>query len=126
MSDTNRVFITGRSALTSCGATANDTWAAVLAGESGIAELAEWDLSSWTHRLGGELKDFQPAKMLPDRKLMKVISRQDVMGINAAAQAVEQSQLQNYRDTLDSVDDFNDATGVYVGSPGNKLSLIHI
>lgn len=120
MSDTNRVFITGRSALTSCGATANDTWAAVLAGESGIAELAEWDLSSWTHRLGGELKDFQPAKMLPDRKLMKVISRQDVMGINAAAQAVEQSQLQNYRDTLDSVDDFNDATGVYVGSPGNK------
>ena len=120
MSDTNRVFITGRSALTSCGATANDTWAAVLAGESGIAELAQWDLSSWTHRLGGELKDFQPAKMLPDRKLMKVISRQDVMGINAAAQAVEQSQLQNYRDTLDSVDDFNDATGVYVGSPGNK------
>jgi 3-oxoacyl-[acyl-carrier-protein] synthase-1 len=120
MSDGNRVFITGLSALTACGATADETWASVIAGESGIGELTQWDLSSWTHRLGGELKDFQPAKMLPDRKLLKVISRQDVMGINAAMQAVEHSQLLAYRDTLDSVDSFNDATGVYVGSPGNK------
>ncbi len=120
MSEGNRVFITGLSALTACGATANETWAAVVAGESGIGELTQWDLSSWTHRLGGELKDFQPAKMLPDRKLMKVISRQDVMGINAAVQAVEHSQLLSYRDTLDSAGHFNDATAVYVGSPGNK------
>lgn len=116
----NRVFITGLSALTACGATADDTWAAVQAGESGIDELKQWDISSWTHRLGGELKNFEPAKMLPDRKLMKVISRQDVMGINAAVQAVEHSQIINYRDTLDSADQFNDTTGVYVGSPGNK------
>ena len=84
MSDLNRVFITGRSALTASGATADETWKAVLAGESGIEEIKQWDLSQWSHRLGGELKDFQPAKMLPDRKLIKVISRQDVMGINAA------------------------------------------
>ncbi len=50
--------------------------------------------------LGGELKHFSAAKMLPDRKLLKVISRQDVMGINAAVQAVEHSQLIPYRDTL--------------------------
>ncbi len=120
MSDSNRVFITGLSAVTASGATADETWAAVRGGESGIAEVTQWDLSSWTHRLGGELKNFQPAKMLPDRKLMKVISRQDVIGINAAVQAVEHSQLQQYRDTLDSVDAFNDATAVYVGSSGNK------
>ena len=120
MSDNNRVFITGVSALTASGATADETWNAVLAGEQGLGEIKEWDVSSWTHRLGGELKNFQPAKMLPDRKLIKVISRQDVMGINAAMQAVENSQLIPYRDTLDSVDDFNDETAVYVGSPGNK------
>lgn len=116
----NRVFITGLSALTACGATANETWSAVMAGESGIGELKQWDVSSWTHRLGGELKDFEPAKMLPDRKLLKVISRQDVMGINAAMQAVDHSQLIGYRDTLETPNTFNDKTAVYVGSPGNK------
>ena len=120
MSKGNRVFITGRSALTACGATADDTWAAITAGKSGIGELTHWDISTWSQRLGGELKDFQPAKMLPDRKLLKVISRQDVMGINAAMQAVEHSQLTAYRDTLTSAEHFNDETAVYVGSPGNK------
>ena len=120
MSEQQRVFMTGLSALTSCGATADDTWSSVLAGETGIDVLRQDDLSSWTHRLGGEIKDFQPAKMLPDRKLLKVISRQDVIGMNAAMQAVEHSQLIAYRDTLDNADVFNERTGVYVGSPGNK------
>lgn len=120
MSDFNRVFITGRSALTASGATADATWNSVMAGESGIEEIKHWDLSQWSHRLGGELKDFQPAKMLPDRKLIKVISRQDVMGINAAVQAVEHSQMIPYRDSLASPDSFNEQTAVYVGSPGNK------
>lgn len=120
MSELNRVFITGRSALTASGATADETWKTIIAGESGIAEIKQWDLNGWSHRLGGELKEFQPAKMLPDRKLIKVISRQDVMGINAAMQAVEHSQMIPYRDTLDCKDVFNEETAVYVGSPGNK------
>ena len=120
MSNHNRVFITGLSALSACGATADENWAAVLAGESALGELSQSDLSSWTHRLGGEISSFEPAKMLPDRKLIKVISRQDVLGINAATQAVEHSQLLSYRDTLDSTDQFNEETAVYVGSPGNK------
>jgi 3-oxoacyl-[acyl-carrier-protein] synthase-1 len=120
MTNLNRVFITGRSALTATGATADDTWAAVLSGTSGIDEVKYWDLSAWTYRLGGELKNFQPATMLPDRKLMKVISRQDVMGINAAMQAIECSQMIPYRDNHDNADSFNEQTAVFVGSPGNK------
>ncbi|ARH01231.1 beta-ketoacyl-[acyl-carrier-protein] synthase family protein [Legionella micdadei] len=120
MMNSNRVFITGLSALTPCGENAEQTWQAILAGQSGIAEVTQWDLSSWTHRLGGELKHFQPAKMLPDRKLMKVISRQDVLGINAAMQAVQHSELLRYRETLENPEEFNEQTAVYVGSPGNK------
>ena len=75
MSDLNRVFITGRSALTASGSTADKTWNSVMAGISGIDEVKQWDLSQSSHRLGGELKEFQPTKMLPDRKLIKVISR---------------------------------------------------
>ncbi len=120
MTHRNRVFITGRSAVTAVGTTADETWNAIVAGESGIKEITQWDISSFPSRLGGELKEFQPAKMLPDRKLAKVISRQDVIGINAAVQAVEHSQMIAYRDSLASAEDFNDQTAVYVGSPGNK------
>jgi 3-oxoacyl-[acyl-carrier-protein] synthase-1 len=121
MNTPNRVFVTGLSALTSCGETVDDTWNAVLEGRSGIEEITQWDISSWPSRLGGELKNFQPARMLPDRKLLKVISRQDVMGINAAMQAVIHSQMINYRDQLDCSKSFDENTAVYVGSPGNKF-----
>ncbi|VEB33605.1 3-oxoacyl-ACP synthase [Legionella sainthelensi] len=120
MSQNNRVFITGRSALTASGATADATWDAIISGKSGIAEITNWDLSQWSYRLGGELKEFNPAKMLPDRKLAKVISRQDVMGINAAVQAVEHSQIISYRDGLETPRQFNEQTAIFVGSPGNK------
>lgn len=120
MSNSNRVFITGRSALTASGATAEDTWNALLAGESGIGVIAEWDLNQWPCCLGGELKHLQPAKMLPDRKLIKVISRQDVLGIHAAVTAIEQSGMISYRDSLPDATHFNEQTAVYAGSPGNK------
>lgn len=120
MTDLNRVFITGRSALTSAGATADETWNTVLAGQTGIAAIEGWDISQWACHLGGELKNFQGAKMLPDRKLIKVISPQDVMGIHAAVKAVEHSGMIEYRDGLESAAAFNEQTAVYVGSPGNK------
>lgn len=120
MSDLNRVFITGRSALTASGANADETWNSLLTGHSGIDVIEDWDLSEWSCRLGGELKNIQAAKMLPDRKLIKVVSRQDVLGIHAAVKAVEHSGMIEYRDSLASTEDFNDQTAVYVGSPGNK------
>lgn len=120
MKDINRVVMTGMGAITASGHTINDTWDAVLAGVQGLSEIKHWDLSTWSNHLGGEIKSFEPAKSLPDRKLMKVISKQDVLGINAAMQAVNHSGLLEHRNTLDSVDEFNEQTAVYVGSPGNK------
>lgn len=120
MSESPRVFITGFSALTAVGATVEENWSALLNGVCGIEEIKQWDVSSWHHRLGGELKQYQPAKMLPDKKLMKFISRQDVLGINAAMQAVQHSDVLSFRETLETSDVFNDETAVFVGSPGNK------
>lgn len=39
MSQANRVFITGRSALTASGATADETWNAIISGQCGIDEI---------------------------------------------------------------------------------------
>lgn len=120
MSNQERVFITGLGALSASGLTADEMWAAVMGGQSSLGVLTQHDLSSWSQQLGGELKNIQLASLLPDRKLLKVISRQDVFGIYAAIQAIENSQLLTYRNTLTSTDAFNEDTAVYVGSPGNK------
>ena len=117
-----RVFITGRSAVTATGMNADATWEALLAGKQGLRDLQLWDIANWSKRKVGELPDFQPAQMLPDRKLLKLISRQDVTGISAGTQAVLDSRVLSYRDQLDesAKTAFNDAFGIYVGSPGNK------
>lgn len=121
-----RVFVTGMSAVTASGATADETWQSLITGESGIAEIQREDISSWPHRLGGEIKSYQPATMLPDRKLIKMISRQDVLGIHAVMQAVTHSQLMSYSDSLmegsEALSAFQHEVGVFVGSPGNKYS----
>ncbi len=119
----NRVFVTGLGSVSAGGSNTNELWDNILSGQTGIAPIQNADLSSWSHQLGGELKSYEPRKMLPDRKLLKAVSRQDVIGIHAAMQAVEDSAFLNHRATLESpraLEAFNDATGVYVGSPGNK------
>ena len=83
MSSDQRVFITGLSALSACGANADENWASIINGTSGIDTIKNWDLSTWQHNLGGELKNFVPSELLTDRKLIKLISRQDIMGIHS-------------------------------------------
>lgn len=124
VSSTNKVFITGLSALTASGNTLDDTWSNILDGNISIQEIANWEVNSLPVHIGGEVQNVS-AKMLPDKKLKKVISKQDILGINAAQQAMKHSGLIDYQATLcsdepDSVNNFRDRSGVYVGSPGNK------
>lgn len=121
MSSNNRVFITGLGALTPSGNTLEENWRNLVHKNTSIGPIENEDLSNWPCHLGAELKNFKPAKMLPDRKLVKVISRHDAMGINAAVQAVEHSKLMEWKES-DCSDEkaFNDSVGVYVGSPGTK------
>lgn len=122
MNPTRRVFVTGIGAVTATGMNAETTWQALLAGQQGLGNLKLWDLSAWSHQKVGELQNYQPATMLPDRKLLKLISRQDVIGISAGMHAVADSQVLTYKEQLDSTHqiDFSEEFGIYVGSPGNK------
>lgn len=55
-----------------------------------------------------------------------MISRQDVLGIHAATQAVAHSQLMTYPETFshspEQLSSFQHQVGIFVGSPGNKYS----
>ena len=121
----NDVVITGYGCLTASGADGASTWNAILAGESGIREASTWDSSGWPYCLVGEIKDYNPRELVSDRKLLKFITRQDVIGLNAVAQAVTHSGIIEHRDELADPTSFNDRTGVFVGSPATKYRYQH-
>ncbi|MCP4901236.1 MAG: 3-oxoacyl-ACP synthase [bacterium] len=122
----SRVVITGYGCLTAAGHDVTATWASMTSGSSGIEQVTSWDSSSWRSAIAGEIKDYNPRKLVADRKLLKVITRQDVIGLNAVDQAMAHSGLPEYRAALgDDCESLNDRTGIFVGSPGNKYHHQH-
>jgi len=116
-----RVVITGYSALSAAGHDMEQHWQALIKGESKIGQCKAHDLSTWTNQLAGEISDFDWNRSLPDRKLLKVISKQDVMGLYAAISAANQSGLTPFlADAMQQDISLCDRTAVFVGSPGNK------
>jgi beta-ketoacyl-acyl-carrier-protein synthase II len=55
-----RVVITGMGAITPLGHSVEETWAGLVAGKSGIAEITQFDASELPIRIAGEVKDFDP------------------------------------------------------------------
>lgn len=117
------IVVTGVGALTPLGHSAFETYQAIKAGQTGITSIQQWDVSHWEYPLGAEIKNYDPRTLISDRKLLKLISKQDVIGLNAVNQALNDSQLLEYRENLNEVKqiEFNDKTGVFVGSPGNRF-----
>lgn len=119
-----RIVVTGFGCLTACGANAASMWETVLSGKSGIRPVA-WDGVETTGRLAAEIEAYDARRLVSDRKLIKVISRQDALGLNAAEQALQHSDLAAHRDGLADATTFNDRTGVFVGSPATKYRQQH-
>lgn len=117
----SRVYITGLSAITPSGQTLDATWNAVCDGKIGWGQLDANVHEGVGDLLGGEVSPFKPRALVSDKKILKLVSRYDVLGIHAAQEVIKHSGMLDYRDGLASPDAFNDRTGVYVGSPGNKF-----
>lgn len=121
MSRAEQVYITGYSALSAGGHHVDEHWDAIMAGVCKTGPCREYDLSAWDNQVAGELSNFDMRSALPDRKLLKVISKQDVMGLYTAIQAANQSGLTEFlAHGLEHDLEHCDRTGVFVGSPGNK------
>jgi 3-oxoacyl-[acyl-carrier-protein] synthase-1 len=119
-----KVLVTGLSTVSSVGMDIDTTWQALLRGETGVRSVPQWEEQVEGQFIGAAVKDYQPRRMIPDPKWLKLISRQDVIGLNAAFQAIDQAGFISYRDSLESEaakEAFNNGTGVYVGSAGNKF-----
>ena len=83
-----RVVVTGLGTLNACGNDHPTSWAALLAGESGIARITRFDAVGleMACTIAGELKDFDPTAVVI-RKDVKKLDLGTVYGIGAAGEA---------------------------------------
>ncbi|MBE1301107.1 MAG: beta-ketoacyl-ACP synthase II [Alteromonadaceae bacterium] len=111
-----RVVITGLGMLSPLGNDVETTWNAVLNGESGIGEIDRFDVSNFSTRFAGQVKDFDVERYIPKKETKKM----DLFiqyGIAAGKQALEDSGL-------DVTDDNASRVGVAIGSGIGGLGLI--
>lgn len=122
---TQRILITGSGAICGAGASPATIVDAALAGRSSVAEVASFDVAGWPRRHAAEVADYNAAKLVGDRKLLKLIRRSDVFGIYAAGEAIRASGIDAHRATLDEAAQvgFAEQTGCYVGSGGGAFNV---
>lgn len=83
-----RVAITGIGMVTPLGNNVASTWAGLQAGRSGIGLIRGFDASGFSARIGAEVKDFDAAAAVGDRRLLKFASRSHRFALGAAAEAL--------------------------------------
>jgi 3-oxoacyl-[acyl-carrier-protein] synthase II len=111
-----RVVITGVGAVTPVGNTAEEFWAALIQGKSGIGPITRFDATPLPTRIAGELKGFDPLRYMDkkdDRKFDPFLK----YAIACAAMAVEDAGL-----NVERVDRIR--FGVLVGSGIGGISTL--
>ena len=87
-----RVVVTGIGMVTSLGLDAESSWAALIAGESGVGRITLFDASEYPVDFACELKDFDPTVWI-DRKAARRMDRFAQMILAAARQAEADSGI---------------------------------
>ncbi len=87
-----RVVITGLGIVSPVGNSVTEAWGNILAGRSGIGPITHFDVSAFSVRFGGSVRDFDPAQYIPAKDVKKMDPFIHY-GIGAAAQAIADSGL---------------------------------
>jgi len=116
MKEQRRVVVTGVGLVSPVGIGTEETWSALLRGESGIAPTQLFDASRFNCKFAGEVKNFSPEKYI-DRKDIKKMGRFIQFAMAAAEFAMKQSGLQVTEENAERV-------GVYVGSGIGAFEVI--
>ncbi|NND65605.1 MAG: beta-ketoacyl-ACP synthase II [Gammaproteobacteria bacterium] len=66
-----RVVVTGLGMVSPLGNTVGETWERALKGDSGIGDIKRFDVSKFTTRIGGEVKDFDATEYIPAKMVRK-------------------------------------------------------
>jgi len=87
-----RVVVTGLGCVSPVGNTVGDSWASLLAGQSGIGAITRFDASSFACRIAGEVKGFEVGSYIGSKEA-RTMDTFIHFGIAAASQAVADAGL---------------------------------
>ena len=87
-----RVVATGLGLITPLGIGVEETWSALCAGKSGIAEITRFDASDFNTKIAGEVKGFQAGDFLPKKEARRTESF-IAYAVAASRMALEDSGL---------------------------------
>ena len=107
--------------ISSAGTGVEESWSNIVAGNSGIDDITQFDTESIPVKIAGEVKGFKPKEYIQDRKSLKIMYRNVKLGLTAAKLAMDNSGLD-----IESLDPVR--FGSFIGSggggfdegPGNK------
>jgi len=112
-----RVVITGMGTVNPLGRDVESTWAAVLAGRSGVSATEIFDASTFPSTFSAQVKDYELADQLPVDQRHQHAGRHGKFALGAAVQAWNQSRLGEC-DALD-----RSRLGIYLGSGEGSLDF---
>jgi 3-oxoacyl-[acyl-carrier-protein] synthase II len=102
--------------VTALGVGADETWAGLVEGRSGVGEITRFDASEFSTRIAAELKDFDPLRWV-DKKDLKKMDTFIHYAIAAADFAVRQAGLE-------ITDELSERAGVFIGSGIGGFTVI--
>src|SRR5215217_4896233 len=108
MTTSRRVVVTGIGLVSSLGIGTDANWAALTAGQSGVATITKFDASQFATRIAGEVRGFDPLQFIEKKDVKKM----DVFiqyAIAASQFAMDDSRLQITSDNAPNI-------GVCIGS----------
>ncbi len=87
-----RVVVTGMGVISPVGNDLETAWKKVVAGESGIGPITEFDVTEFSTRFGGSIRDFDASQYVPAKDVKKMDPFMH-FGIAAASEAVAHAGL---------------------------------
>ena len=115
-----RVVVTGMGCISPVGNTATESWTNLLAGQSGIDLITQFDASTYACKFAGEVKGFNITDYIPEKEA-RHMDRFIHLGLAAACQAVVDSGLP----TGDALgDEMANRIGCNIGSGIGGLPMI--
>ena len=110
------VVVTGIGAVTPVGLTADATWAALKAGQSGVARITQFDPAALLVQIAAEVKGFDPAEHM-DPKSVRRLERFTQLALAVSRQAMTDAGI--------TVDEANaERIGVVMNTGGGGTSLV--
>ncbi|HEC70085.1 MAG TPA: beta-ketoacyl-[acyl-carrier-protein] synthase II [Candidatus Omnitrophica bacterium] len=111
-----RVVVTGCGVISPLGLNKEENLSALIEGKSGIDRITQFDASSFSSQIAGEVKGFDPTKIFPPKEV-KRISRFVQFAVSASSEAISQSGLDFSR-----LDPYR--VGVVIGSGIGSLKIV--